>query len=1045
MNISEIYSAMGLKFKLTYKETPANFQNGNLIQIEPSLVRQDFGREGQYFLISQYGKGVKNNNPVLCKASSEITEYLHDLLAGERDENAYKCMFLIDGVGADYIEVQTYTFRSVTEYKTPIHIIVSDELVENRGLERLQQDYIWTRLGEPALFCLNYKSKKYQRESVRFICGRRCLIAQNTKNGIIAEKEAFLKAQYNAPVDIYVAQEIKFVPMSKSNNVGNEMFEELKKISTSANYFERWEAYDALSKKLLDKESEDFGALEYTALSFKGELSGITYEFTIKEELDNSIIGKEIEVIDEERPIWVGQVTQITGDRIKTYLEDDEPKQLPDKGILKLYTAGDNYIMARRRAARKRMLEYKAPIKSIVALIETGTSGIDFFTSWGTNKAVTERLKRNFKQAANLNAEQLKALDLAINTPNIALIQGPPGTGKTTVIKAITERFREIFESKEEQQQKYDPEYILKSPKILISSFQNEAVDHAISAPLPGDIPAYRKMAKRAKNSSMDQYQKALEKWYSELRKAISEQISDKIAPEYVDTKKRLDDEFLSYKNAEEPIDKAVTLIKRYLSYVDIPYPKDLIDSANAVISAANNTISPNDCENPIIKKIEALRITRESFEDDGIRNASRLAGYIRINDDLDISDEIKEAIESVCSESYTSKEFDSYVKAAKALRGQFCHEKPKVDPTDHETINNCILNLANVFSAHYVDTLSSIESKKSLVLSNFLNRLEQDYETIVKKYSITTAATCQTCLDLHEDPEEMKTYDLVIIDEAARANPLDLFIPMSMGKKIVLVGDHKQLPHMLEPDVIRTLEENSKFKDIPELEKSLFERLFEMFSKGAKPKAVTLTKQFRMHPEICRFVSEAFYDGVLQTAENVTPELRASAPEINDGKPLAFIDISIGNGAEHSGVSKYRPAEIETVTKDVRHILNIDPGASIGVITFYSAQAQRIERKLLEILNDEEQSNIEVGTVDAFQGKEFDYVLLSCVRSNLPKDGKLPSVGFLAKPNRLCVAFSRAMKQLAVYGDAQTLIQIPCFSRLYTTCKEGEGYYRAY
>ena len=254
----------------------------------------------------------------------------------------------------------------------------------------------------------------------------------------------------------------------------------------------------------------------------------------------------------------------------------------------------------------------------------------------------------------------------------------------------------------------------------------------------------------------------------------------------------------------------------------------------------------------------------------------------------------------------------------------------------------------------------------------------------------------------------------------------------MSMGKKIVLVGDHKQLPHMLEPDVIRTLEENSKFKDIPELEKSLFERLFEMFSKGAKPKAVTLTKQFRMHPEICRFVSEAFYDGVLQTAENVTPELRASAPEINDGKPLAFIDISIGNGAEHSGVSKYRPAEIETVTKDVRHILNIDPGASIGVITFYSAQAQRIERKLLEILNDEEQSNIEVGTVDAFQGKEFDYVLLSCVRSNLPKDGKLPSVGFLAKPNRLCVAFSRAMKQLAVYGDAQTLIQIPCFSRLH-------------
>ena len=94
--------------------------------------------------------------------------------------------------------------------------------------------------------------------------------------------------------------------------------------------------------------------------------------------------------------------------------------------------------------------------------------------------------------------------------------------------------------------------------------------------------------------------------------------------------------------------------------------------------------------------------------------------------------------------------------------------------------------------------------------------------------------------------------------------------------------------------------------------------------------------------------------------------------------------------------------------------------------------------------LNDEEKANIEIGTVDAFQGKEFDYVLLSCVRSNAPRDGKQPVVGFLEKPNRLCVAFSRSIRQLAVYGDAETLIQIPCFSRLYNICAvEGGGCYR--
>ena len=118
--------------------------------------------------------------------------------------------------------------------------------------------------------------------------------------------------------------------------------------------------------------------------------------------------------------------------------------------------------------------------------------------------------------------------------------------------------------------------------------------------------------------------------------------------------------------------------------------------------------------------------------------------------------------------------------------------------------VNECILKLANAFSNHYLSTLSSMESKKSLILSDFLNRLEQDYEMIVRKYSMTTAATCQTSLDLRDGID--KIYDLVIVDEAARANPLDLFIPMSMGRKIVLVGDHKQLPHMLEPDVLKLL-----------------------------------------------------------------------------------------------------------------------------------------------------------------------------------------------------------------------------------------------
>ncbi len=1049
MKISEIYSAMGLKIKLNYEDSSAGFQNGNLVRIEPT-------QERTVFLVSQYGKNVESTKTVLCKVSLGTADYLLDLFEGEH-EDAYRCMFLIYAVEETCIEVQAYTFQSVTEYKTSINIIVPDKLQEEYSIEKLQQDYVWDQLGMPALFCLNYKNKKRQNANVRFIGGKRYLIAQNTARGIIAESVAYLKDKYDIPVDIFVAPEIKFVPISDVAEVNDALSADLERISNPASYFARWGAYDELSKKLLEKESEEFGEFRYTSYDFRVEVNGVTYEFNIDQVLDDSMLGKEIGASEEEtveeqleknprhkKQIGVGKIKKLTEGKVTTFLEgEDNTDLIPLKGVLKLYTAGDRYIMARRLAARERMTKHQAPIKSIVALIESGASGFELLNSWGSHKAVTDELRRNFKRAAELNPEQVAALSMAINTPDIALIQGPPGTGKTTVIKAIAERFREIYEAEQKQMQKLNPEHKLQSPKILISSFQNEAVDNAISAPLPGDIPAYRKTAKRTSDSSREQYQKSLDKWYTGLKKTITEMIEDETAPEFISKKRLLDDEYLSYKNAGEPIEKAAALIDHYLSYVDIPYPKETVAAAKAIITAAA-AATDDDYEDPIVRRIEAQRTTPEAFEDDGQRNARRLVAYIRINDELGISDDVRDAIESVCEDGYSPEDFERYTKAVEGLRKIFCRERSVIDPKDKELVNECILKLANAFSNHYLSTLSSMESKKSLILSDFLNRLEQDYEMIVRKYSMTTAATCQTSLDLRDGID--KIYDLVIVDEAARANPLDLFIPMSMGRKIVLVGDHKQLPHMLEPDVLKLLTEDPKFRDIPEIEKSLFERLFEMFSKGQKPKALPLTQQFRMHPDICRFVSDAFYDGILQTAKSITPEMRASSPEINHGKALTFVNIPISRGAEASGVSKSRWAEIEVIGKDVRHILDVDPKASIGIITFYSAQAQMIRRHLDSFLNDEEKGNIEVGTVDAFQGKEFDYVLLSCVRSNSPRDGKPPIVGFLEKPNRLCVAFSRSIRQLAVYGDAETLIQIPCFSRLYDICAvEGGGCYREY
>lgn len=1050
MRISDISSVKGIKIKLNLDDASVNFSEGILLRIEPT-------QNPERYLVSQYGEGATDRTCVLCSASPNTAAYLMDLFESEQ-QNAFRCMFIIEGVAPKYIEIQTYTFRSVTEYKTPVYITISERLSEATTPEKLSQEFVWNQLGMPALFCLNYKTQKKQRANIRFIGGKRYLIAQNTAAGIIADSISYAKEKYDIPVDIFVAPEIKFFVETDQRNMNSSFSADLEKISNPATYFARWEAYDQLSRKLIEQESESFGEIPYTSYAFDTDANGVTYEFTVAEELDDSYIGRELGAAEatsqteresnnilRKRQTAVGVVKRTTPNKIITYLtSSDGMNDLPTTGVLRLFTAGDVQIMKRRQAARDRMLNNQAPLKGIVALIEAGASRNELLSSWGKHDAVTNDLKRNFPKSVNMNAEQQEALKIAVNTPDIAVIQGPPGTGKTTVIKAIAERFREIFEADQRMYKAANEDYNLRSPKILISSFQNEAVDNAISQPLPGDLPAFRKTAKRSNNRSREQYQRALDTWYTGLTKTISDVIEDEVATNYITNKHDLDDEFLSYRNGGETLDKASALIKRYIDYIDIPYTREQRMKAESIIKTAT---SSDDVEtNPIIEKLEAQRLTKEAFEDDGIRNARKLKAYISINDDMDISRDTIEIIEKVCDESFSEHDFTAYVDCIIALKKKFCSVQNVINPKDKQAIKELILSLSDTFNRHYINTLSSIESKKSIILSEFLRHLSQDYESIVQKYSMTTAATCQTSLDLREGTE--KIYDLVIIDEAARANPLDLFIPMSMGKRIVLVGDHKQLPHMLEPDVLKLLTDDPKFKDIPEIEKSLFERLFEMFSGGRIPKSKALTHQYRMHPDICRFVSESFYDGILKTAEVITPESRSSPVQINSGKALTFVDIPFAKGAETHGASKSRMIEVRAIGNDVRHILTIAPGASIGIITFYSAQVTLLRNHLASLLNDEEMSHVEIGTVDAFQGKEFDYVLLSCVRSNRPKvDGELPQVGFLEKPNRLCVAFSRSKLQLVVYGDATTLMQIPCFAKLYEICTEnnGGGCYREY
>jgi len=1025
MNISDLHSAKALKFKLRADKEQEQGLKDAVVTIEKT------GGSLEFLVKTRDGKAD------LFTAEKKTARDINELLEIESN-HGYRNLFVVEGVcqinNESYIEIQSYTFASITSYETPITIQAPQIISEKNDVDKLYNIFVYNGIGMPAIFALRYKDKK--KTDVRLIAGNKFLNIKNTPRGFIIEKIDSRRDRTLLPIDIYLAPKIEFVPESiRAGN--NEMFaKDLDTFSNAASYFSRWEAYNELAKKELTARSEEFGKVPYTRYERQTTEGGYKFKFYIDDEIDKSYFGDTIGVhnADEDhngnkRDVWVGKITKISNDKVETLLERDVIVNIPASGKLVLSQIGDKAIIKRREKAKDRMVRLRSPIKYLVPLIEEGASEFSSESNWTDNKPITAELEKNFKPAKELNSQQKKALELAINTPDIALIQGPPGTGKTTVIKAICERFREIFERDNKGER----------PTILISSFQNDAVDNAVSNPIPGELPAYRIGKKRE-----EFFKKIIDDWVEKVEAELAQRIGNDKHLELSKKRKELSDEYFAYKHTGEKPADGIKLIERYLSIPGIKYSESLKESANKIIvkyrQHGNPAAAVND--DPFLVYLKEQRLTKKSFNDDGDKKVKKLRAYLRIRNDLNIEQTFMDAINAAADNGIDDDNiFEKYKESVNALIKKYIPSVDQCNPVKTNQIDECIQELAIAFHNGRLNVTDNLDTKKALIIVEFLDRFKDEAESLIGKYSLTTAATCQLSMPLFGQIDN--SYDMVIVDEAARAIPLDLFIPMSMGKKIILVGDHKQLPHMLEPELLKLIKDDPKYKDLPQLDMSLFERLFTMFNSGIRPKSILLDTQYRMHPDICQFVSEAFYEGRLKSG--LTAEDRVIPQNIFGGKALVYVNVSKNHGSEQGYMSKYRVSEAGYIANDIRNLLNICPDKTVGVITFYSAQVNKLETEIRDVLNDNQYLKVELGTVDAFQGKEFDYVFLSCVRSNNETDEK-KSIGFLVKENRICVALSRAKYQLAIYGDAQTINAVKCFKLLYEKCRNGnEGYYREY
>nr|XP_020739711.1 DNA-binding protein SMUBP-2 [Odocoileus virginianus texanus] len=249
--------------------------------------------------------------------------------------------------------------------------------------------------------------------------------------------------------------------------------------------------------------------------------------------------------------------------------------------------------------------------------------------------------------------------------------------------------------------------------------------------------------------------------------------------------------------------------------------------------------------------------------------------------------------------------------------------------------------------------------------------------------------------------------FDVVVIDECAQALEASCWIPLLKARKCVLAGDHKQLP----PTIV------SHKAALAGLSLSLMERLAEQHGAGA---VRMLTVQYRMHQAIARWASEALYHGQLTAHPSVAGHLLRDLPGVaateETGLPLLLVDTA-GCGLleleEEDEQSKGNPGEVRLVSLHVQAL--VDAGvraADIAVITPYNLQVDLLRQSLAH-----RHPELEIRSVDGFQGREKEAVILSFVRSN-----RKGEVGFLAEDRRVNVAVTRARRHVAVVCDSRTV-----------------------
>ena len=955
-------------------------------------------------------------------------------------------LFWITNVKDESIEIKylpcgtSQTFNESLEIGFGDNIILANKNVKIEKLsENLNNDFVFQSERSDFIFVQTYPGNTDLsftihglRKRVDILVKENKWIVQKITNKPFAKKYADFSI-----LNVAEYPSIKFVEASKAK----EAYETIKAEEAKGNtLIALWQTYSAIELERANQLKEKVGELSFTRIRFlpdgitKVRIGNLTEELKLAiNESKDDLLNTSLELTIEKE----GEVKQTENKRflMKSISNDfsfelyDELSSIPETGKFLISLIGDEIVNKRRERALKSLREDRKFItRNLLFAIEGASDAM--LAKKRNEKALTERTRKFLKDKFgidDLTANQKEAVEIAINTPDIAIVQGPPGTGKSTVVAAICDRLIEIAEK---SRKNYNGKL------ILVSAFQNDTVEHIASKIYTLGLPTI-KIGKETLGNI-----RAEDKLIEEMKLQIDTSLQR-----------------LKIKGTNHRISKKLTDIKSiYISERNDQKLKQAIETIIATIDISdqlwndwkeiNGDRSFNESTNfKNIKLVKGIRAEFESYNDDGFYKIQHL-----LKSDIHFTEEEKSFLEA-CPVDNPDKEI---LKRLSEIQEAYLEKINSFANTIVSGNNISILSwLENAIIFFKQKEESSYEDEDTFFTANLevlRDELDGNAEYIrntIKDYGESLAATNQVA-----GGREMSTYssiDNVILEEAARSNPLDLLIPMAKAtERIIMVGDQNQLPHLLEDDIAD--ETSTKLSDKfiaaetrKKLEESLFGVIFKNLHTANPRRTITLTEQFRMHPFIGDFISRVYYKNELKAGIPNQAELKKHKLELPwaKDKVAVFCDLRKNKGMEESGKSKSRNAEAQRIVK-ILDELKTDPNfenLSIGIITFYAKQVNELfkeasKKGYAELKSDgnyeialqyretaDGREKLRIGSVDSFQGKEFDIVILSTVRYNAINrnhDNFKKVFGFLTLENRLNVAFSRAQKLLIVVGDGE-------------------------